>query len=232
MSSRSGTSSELLPLLPLRAVLTGASPYEENDAHWADGHHLESVPEATSTTMWSHPGPPFSMSVVHQRRWPDMGRRAASLAGPTSVPSWCGSGRAGRCSACSDAGKERTSALAVHSEADHDGLLSTRESLSRRCVESDLTVCRERPKGKEKSASPSRLRPSHDIGEGSDETHLKCPRNAFGASRKSAREMVSLGAWRSELSMGARFEVTASTPRRMRRLRRRTRAGCLTRWSR
>src|SRR5699024_8165592 len=33
-------------LLPRHAVLTGASPYEENDAHRADGHHLESVPEA------------------------------------------------------------------------------------------------------------------------------------------------------------------------------------------
>ena len=33
-------------MLPLRAVLTGASPYEENDAHRADGHHLESVPDA------------------------------------------------------------------------------------------------------------------------------------------------------------------------------------------
>lgn len=32
-------------LLPLRSVLTGASLHEENDAHRADGHHLESVPD-------------------------------------------------------------------------------------------------------------------------------------------------------------------------------------------
>ncbi len=38
------------------------------------------------------------------------------------------------------------------------GLLSAHEHLVRRCVESDRKVCRERPKGKEKSASRSRLR--------------------------------------------------------------------------
>jgi len=47
-------------------------------------------------------------------------------------------------------------------------------TLSRRCVESDPKVCRERPKGKEKSASSSRLRRSSDIWKpdlGSDATH-------------------------------------------------------------
>ncbi len=37
---------------------------------------------------------------------------------------------------------------------------------SRRCVESDPKVCRERPKGKEKSASTSSLRRCSGIGKG------------------------------------------------------------------
>jgi len=45
---------------------------------------------------------------------------------------------------------------------------------SRRCVESDPKVCRERPKGKEKSASPSRLRPGADIWKASDGSSWQC----------------------------------------------------------
>ena len=67
---------ELLPLLPLRAVLTGASPYGRTTLTGPMAIILRAFQRQTSTTMWSHPGPPFSMSVVHQK--------AMARYGPTS----------------------------------------------------------------------------------------------------------------------------------------------------
>jgi len=65
-----------------------------------------------------------------------------------------------------------------------------------------------------------------------DETHEKCPRNVPRASRRNARETVSVGGMRSGLSMTSRAEVTSRYAKAYVRASKKDKGGSWAMWSR